>query len=199
MSTTNLHPRLVDRLALVAAFVVVIVVVTDPPFASAQQQSSQPQAAQSRGPEPPALQSRPPRDTLDYVTQIVAPIGILLTLITINMNVRNWKWTYFTKEWSTLMQFLHSNAKFMDPSKTVKYKTEFIGDDAMKYELIARLCIAYLDDLYFLGSKRELLTWFRGSIKLFAGTHRAWLEDHRDSYDRAFFDFIQNELPRAAN
>lgn len=150
--------------------------------------------------QPPlsATPSRPARDAWDYLSQIATPVGTLVALvaavITVNRSVRSWKWTYFTKEWSALMQFIQPQAKFMDRSLTPQYKTHFTGDDAMKYEIIARLCIGYLDDLYFLGSKREIHTWFRGSVNLFAGTHRKWLEDHKDSYDQGFYEFILREL-----
>lgn len=146
--------------------------------------------------QPPlsATPSRPARDALDYLFQVATPVGILVAFVAAFIGVRSWKWTYFTKEWSALMQFIQPQARFMDPSLTAQYKTHFTGDDAMKYEMIARLCIAYLDDLYFLGSKRLIRTWFRGSVKLFAGTHRTWLEDHKDSYDKGFYEFILREL-----
>jgi hypothetical protein len=151
-------------------------------------------AAQS----PPVAPPHPPRDAVDYVTQIGAPVLTLITLIvgivTINRNIRGWKWTYFTKEWSALMQFIQPQAKFMDPLRTAEYKKNFIDEDAMKYEMVARLCIAYLDDLYFIRSEHEIRTWFRGSVKLFAGTHRKWLEDHKDSYDPGFYKFIVSLL-----
>jgi hypothetical protein len=143
---------------------------------------------------------RPARDFWDYLSQVAAPIGTLVALlaavVTLTWSVRNWKWTFFTKEWSTLMQFIQPQARFMDPELTSSYKTAFKGEDLMKYELIARLCIGYLDDIYFLRSKNKLRTWFRGSVKLFAGTHREWLKDHRDSYDQGFYDFITAELAR---
>lgn len=146
--------------------------------------------------------SRPPRDAWDYLSQIATPLGAVVAfvaaIITVRRSVRSWKWTYFTKEWSVLVQFLQPLAKFMDPSLTAHYATNFTGDDAMKYELIARLCIGYLDDLYFLGSEREIRTWFRGSVKLFAGTHRTWLQDHSDSYDPRFYEFILKELDLSA-
>jgi len=146
--------------------------------------------------------TRSGRDGWDYFSQVVAPLGtigaLVAAILTLWWSVRNWKWTYFTKEWSTLVQFVQPQAKFMDPSLTANYKTSFTGEDAMKYELIARLCIGYLDDLYFLGSKRQFRTWFRGSGKLFAGTHRKWLTDHQDSYDQGFYKFIVSQLDRAS-
>jgi hypothetical protein len=60
--------------------------------------------------------------------------------------------------------------------------------------MIARLCIGYLDDLYFLRSKREIQRWFCGSIRLFAGRHKEWLKDNKDSYDPQFYNFILRQL-----
>jgi hypothetical protein len=108
--------------------------------------------------------------------------------------VRQWRWTYFTKEWSTLMHLIKDEAQFMDAAKTANYKTEFTSAERMKYEMIARLCVGYLDDLYFLGSEKEMTTWFRGSMRLFGGTHRAWLDDNKSSYALGFYEFISKEL-----
>lgn len=180
--------RSTPGLALVVAFSV-LVLLTAVHIAGAQQQSPLPQAP-----------SRPPRDAWDILSQIAAPVGtlvaLLIAIITISYSVRSWKWTYFTKEWSALLQFVQPQARFMNSSLNADYKTHFIGDDAMKYEMIARLCIGYLDDLYFLRSKSHIRTWFRGSVKLLAGTHRKWLEDHQDSYDKRFYHFIVSELNR---
>lgn len=174
--------------ALVVVFSL-LVLLTVVHIASAQQQAPIPVAP-----------SRPPRDAWDIASQIAAPLGVIVAfvaaIITVSLSVRSWKWTYFTKEWSALIQFLQPQARFMDPALTASYKTQFTGDDAMKYEMVARLCIGYLDDLYFLGSKRKIRTWFRGSVKLFAGTHRKWLEDHQDSYHKGFYNFILTELAR---
>ena len=176
------------KLALVVVFSVLLL-LTVALIAGAQPESP-----------PPVAPSRPPRDVWDYVSQIAAPLGVvavvIAAIITVSRSVQSWKWTYFTKEWSALMQFLQpeAQARFMDPARTENYKKQFTGDDAIRYDLVARLCIAYLDDLYFLGSKREMRSWFRGSVKLFAGTHKKWLEDHQDSYDKGFYNFVLTEL-----
>ncbi len=136
----------------------------------------------------------PPRDWITIIAALAVPVtaigALIVTVTTLRWSVRQWRWTYFTKEWSTLMQLLKDDATFMDAERTATYKTSFSGDDRMKYDMIARLCIGYLDDLYFLGSEKEMTTWFRGSMRLFGGTHRAWLEDNQDSYDAGFYQFI---------
>jgi hypothetical protein len=170
-----------------------------PKAAQQKTQVAQPQPLTVQLPSPISVTlTRPERDSWDNLSQIVAPIvtlvGLGVAIFTVWWSVRSWKWTYFTKEWSALMQFIQTQPKFMDRTLTTDYKNSFTGDDAIKYEMIARLCIGYLDDIYFLGSKRKLRKWFRGSVKLFAGTHRQWLEDHKDSYYPRFYEFILDEL-----
>lgn len=139
--------------------------------------------------------AKKPRDWLDYVQILFGPFVALGSLVVgLLWGLRSWRLTYFTKEWSNLVQFLQKEARFMDPEKTKDYKSKFLDEDAVKYEMIARLCIGYLDDLYFLRSEREIQRWFRGSIRLFAGRHKAWLKDNRDSYDPGFYTFILRQL-----
>jgi hypothetical protein len=92
------------------------------------------------------------------------------------------------------MRFIQPQAKFMDQSLASDYKQNFTGEEAMQYEMIARLSIAYLDDLYHIRSGKVIRKWFRGSLRLLAGTHRKWLADHEDSYDPKFYKFILKEL-----
>ncbi|HJQ36792.1 MAG TPA: hypothetical protein VKB93_06620 [Thermoanaerobaculia bacterium] len=140
----------------------------------------------------------PARDWIWFVATFVPPFLTLCALIvginTLRNSIRQWRWTFCTKEWSTLMQMLANNARYMDPANTADYKNKFTGDEAPKYDLIARLCIGYLDDLWFLGSEQEMKTWFCGSMRLFGGTHRAWLRDHSAAYDPRFYNFLDQWL-----
>ncbi|HXH38203.1 MAG TPA: hypothetical protein VNN08_06220 [Thermoanaerobaculia bacterium] len=145
----------------------------------------------------------PPRDWIGLVSALGAPVitlcAVIVAIFTFRGSVRQWRWTYFTKEWSTLMHLLIEQAKFMDPAKTASYRTEFRDDDAIKYDIVARLCIGYLDDLYFLRSEKEMNTWFLGSMRLFGGTHRAWLEANKSSYDQGFYEFIISKQAKQAD
>ena len=129
-----------------------------------------------------------------YVPWLLTLATLTVGIFTLRNTIRQWRWTFFTKEWSSLMQMLSNQAEFMDPVKTASYKTAFTADQQQKYDIIARLCIGYLDDLWFLGSEKEMLTWFRGSMRLFGGTHRAWLRDNRLSYDERFYTFLDDWL-----
>ena len=130
----------------------------------------------------------------DIVTALATVIALVVAVFTIRSSVKTWKWTFFTKEWSALIQCLQQHTSYMEKARADDYRRSFTGEAALGYEMTARLCIGYLDDLYFLGSRKELRSWFRGSVKLFASTHRQWLEDHRDAYDPAFYEFIMGEL-----
>jgi hypothetical protein len=132
------------------------------------------------------------RDWITFAGTLITLAALVVAIVTLRWSVKQWRWTYFTKEWSTLMHFLKDDARFMDAENAANYKTAFAGEDRMKYDVIARLCIGYLDDLYFLGSEKEMCTWFRGTMRLFAVTHRAWLEDNRDAYDPRFYRFISS-------
>jgi len=78
--------------------------------------------------------------------------------------------------------------------KTEKYKEKFKDDKLIKYDFVARLCIAFIDDMYFLNYKNELDGWFKGSIKLLVQPHYKWFEDNHDSYDIKFIEFIEEKL-----
>lgn len=125
-------------------------------------------------------------------------LSALVALAVLLWQVRQWRLTFYTRDWTNLIKFLHANAEYMNPEKTRNYKEEFKGPDAIKYELVARLCIAYLDDMYFIGPKRIVRTWMKesmkGSVKLLCGRHRAWMEDNKQSYDKSFYDLIMQEL-----
>lgn len=108
-----------------------------------------------------------------------------------------WRTQHFTKEWDGLVRFLseEKNAQFMNPAKTKDYKNQFSDDeDLVRYEMIARLCLAFLDDMYFQRSKRKLKTWYVGSLNLLAGRHWAWYLDHPESYAPKFRQFLDDNV-----
>ena len=132
-------------------------------------------------------------------TGILALIGVWLgAWLAFRLGRRTWRLTHCTEEWYKLVDFLAKNAQFMEPEKTRCYVQSFQGSDAVKYEMIARRCIAFLDDMYYLGYQKELDEWYRGSIALFAGRHETWLKDNKASYDGKFYKFIEARLRPAA-
>jgi hypothetical protein len=95
------------------------------------------------------------------------------------------------------VKFLHENAKYLDEAKNDEYKINYQGDESRKYDLVARMSIAFLDDMYF-KDKKKLDSWYCGSVKLLAGPHRKWFLDNATSYDRKFYEFLSNRLNTVA-
>jgi len=106
-----------------------------------------------------------------------------------------WRLQYFTDKWYELMQFLHTHPGYMDDKKNKNYKNSFKTEqESWEYESIARMCIAYVDDLYFLKFRKQLDSWFVGTIPLLVGRHRQWFEDNEDSYDKKFYVYVIEKL-----
>ena len=133
-------------------------------------------------------------DRKKIIDVILPPVTVLVAFAGIWFGYRQYKFIIFTRDWAELVKYLQERPQFMDESKTSTYRTSYNGDEAIEYELVARLCIAYLDDMWFMKSKRRFKNWFRGSIILFAGRHKAWLKDNKDSYDIEFYDHIIDKL-----
>lgn len=128
------------------------------------------------------------------ILRIIPLISLFGIIITVIWGVKQYKLGYYTRDWSGLIEFLSENPKFMNPDNTKNYKVAFKGDELTKYEMIARRCLGYLDDMYFMNSKKNFDRWFKGSISLLAGRHKEWLADNKESYDKDFYDFIMSTI-----
>jgi hypothetical protein len=69
-----------------------------------------------------------------------------------------------------------------------------VDDDLLKYQLVARLSIGYVDDLYHLSTGKYLKSWLRGSVRLFVEPHYSWFLDNRDAYEKKFVAYINNTV-----
>jgi hypothetical protein len=130
------------------------------------------------------------------VAQIVQAIASLLTLAIAVWAALQWRTQYATKEWSNTAQFLLKYPRFFGDDINLTYKTKYKDQEAAKYELVARLSIAYLDDVYHLSMKDQLAGWLSGSIRVFAYPHRQWFRDHKSSYSIYFFRFVDDGIKR---
>lgn len=130
----------------------------------------------------------------EVIDIILPPLTVIVAFFGIWLGYRQYKFTIFTRDWAELMKYLLKNAKYMDESKTSTYKTSYIDNELIEYEIIARLCIAYLDDMWFMNSKKRFENWFKGSVILFSGRHKAWLKDNKDSYDEDFYNYIITKI-----
>jgi hypothetical protein len=106
---------------------------------------------------------------------------------------KQWRLQHFTSEWGKTVQFLHTHAKFIDPATNQNYKTQFTGEELRRYELVARLSIAYVDDLYHLKMGKHLESWMKGSVQLFVKPHKIYFSDNTDAYSPEFVKEM-NEL-----
>ena len=122
-----------------------------------------------------------------------------LALVVGLLALDRWRIQHFTKEWDELVRFLSDkdNADFMDPNKTGSYKTSFTNTDAIRYEMVARMCLAFLDDMYHLKYSEHMKDLYAGSLGLFAGRHWQWYTDNPDSYSADFQKFLDKHVPAA--
>ena len=131
----------------------------------------------------------------EIIKFIVSVLAVVAVLLGIWWATREWKQTFLTTTWTDLFKYLREQAKFMDAEKNKEYATRYTGTEALEYEIVARLCVGYLDDMYFLGYSRATRDWLSGSVRFLAGTHRKWLEDHKDVYAPEFYEFVMRQLP----
>ena len=134
-------------------------------------------------------------------------LGILAGLVGW-LAINRWRVQHFTTEWDELVRFLSQkdNANFMDPEKTRDYKNKFKGKKLIRYEMVARMCLAFLDDMFHQKylKKKKVKDWYAGSLELFAGRHWEWYSDHKDSYSLKFQTFLsenvkqRNAMPSAS-
>ncbi len=130
-----------------------------------------------------------------WVAALVPLLALLLAAISARWAAKQWRLQYFTKEWSNTVQFLIANSEFMNPDTNKEYRVNYKGDKLVKYELVARISIAYVDDLYYLGTGKYFENWLRGSVKVFVHPHRWWFRENSDSYAKEFVKYITDSLP----
>lgn len=109
---------------------------------------------------------------------------------------REYRQKFLSQEWSSLMRFLLDNAEYMDREKNRHYHTAYQGVEVVRYELVARICIAYVDDMYFMDFAKSQADWMVGAIPLFIGTHAAWFRDHPTYYAADFYAYVCAELSK---
>jgi len=149
-----------------------------------------------------------------YFTKIKSLIGIndwkdaasVVTIVGIIMGVYYYhsviKWNFYRYLADLYYEILEKgfqNPEFCDPEKTRKYETEWLSDPKKyKYDVFARMCFAYLEDIYDTASKSSLLLNKKYILKLYAPTferikimHGTWFENNRSTLPmKGFFEFI---------
>jgi hypothetical protein len=137
-------------------------------------------------------------NTTSWLQWLQLLIG-LATVIVGAVALVQWRQQYATTEWSNRLQFLLKYPRFYTADGNVEYSTKYIADEAAKYELVARLSIAYVDDLHSLGLEHHMEDWLVGSIRVFVYPHRAWFRKNKASYSETFFHYVDDKLKRLEN
>lgn len=132
--------------------------------------------------------------TADSAKTTIPVLIVTIAALTLRWGYRSWRLKYMTDEWNERVKFLLNYAEFMDADANASYVESFKNEKAIQYELVARFCLSYLDDLYHLGCNEELGGWISGSIELFGKRHRQWFLDHQVAYSPAFRKFLIKEL-----
>jgi hypothetical protein len=133
-----------------------------------------------------------------WLSAIIALVALVIAYCSARRAFRQWQMRYLTEEWVKTAEFLFENTKYLVPDKTAKYEESFKGDEKVKYELVARRSIAYVDDLYNLQMSDHLKAWLRGSVDLFVKPHHRWFRDHPHLYSEKFVQFVNRELSETA-
>ena len=141
----------------------------------------------------PRSQAGPLAHAGQIVGILVGLGGLLLAVVSALWAGRQWRLQHVTKEWAKTVQFLLDHPTFLDEQRNAQYEQEF-KETLGQYEMVARVSIGYVDDLYHLGFKESLHGWLKGSVKLFVGRHRKWFDDHPENYSAEFRQEINDIL-----
>jgi hypothetical protein len=133
---------------------------------------------------------------LAFIRNNVSVCALFLAAFSAWWAGRQWKFQHMTKEWGNLVQFLVNYTAYLDPERNRNYQTAYHGEEKLKYEIVARLCLSYMDDVYYLKLWRFHDNWLVGSVKFLAGTHCIWLKDHKDAYSQDFYDDLMKALEK---
>jgi hypothetical protein len=130
-----------------------------------------------------------------WLSAIAALSALSLAVFSAWWAGRQWRTQYITEEWGKTVEFLFSNAQFLNPALNSDYRNKYSGDERQKYELVARRSIAYVDDLYHLRLRGQMKSWLRGAISVFVKPHLTWFRDNRDSYSEKFVNAVLAVCP----
>src|SRR5215469_6011116 len=82
-----------------------------------------------------------PSGWLDNIKFVLSVLSVLAVLFGIWWATLEWRRSFLTKTWTDLYKYLRKQAKFMDIKRNDEYTTSYTGTDAVKYEIVARLCL----------------------------------------------------------
>ena len=130
----------------------------------------------------------------EWVSALLGIVALIAAFVSGRSAWKQWKTQYVMAESYKTVDFLFANPQYLDPVKNQNYREAYSGEDAIKYDLVARRSIAYVDDLYQFKLREHLTSWLKGAVQVFVRPHLSWLRDNRDSYSTQFFDDVLEEL-----
>ena len=135
------------------------------------------------------------KDAASVVTIAGIIVGIFYYISAIKWN----SYRYLADLYYKILEKCFENPDFCDSEKTRNYKTKWQSDpEKYQYDVFARMCFAYLEDIYDTALKSSLLLNKEYILKLYAPTferikimHGTWFENNRStSSTKGFFEFI---------
>lgn len=132
--------------------------------------------------------------TAQWVSAGVSGFAFALAVISGWLAYRRWRLDYLTSEWSKTIHFIFAHPEFLDADANRQYRVSHQGKELHRYELVARLSIAFLDDLYHLRMRGHLENWLKGSVDIFLRPHYQWFNDHTEFYSDGFVEDMRRRM-----
>jgi len=136
-------------------------------------------------------------DGASVITIIGVIIGVFFYINTIRWNF----YRYLADLYYQILEKSFENPNYCDPKLTQDYETEWQNNPQKhEYDIFARLCWAYLEDIYDAYLKSKLVFADKEIIKIYAPTferiktiHGAWLENNKTKFPmEGFIEFIDS-------
>lgn len=137
---------------------------------------------------------------IDAVTSVVIIFGIIIGVFYYLSTIKWNFYRYLADLYYEILKKGFENPDFCDPEKTRNYEREWSSNhQKYKYDIFARMCWAYLEDIYDTSLKSKLLLSKKTFIKLYAPTfeqikirHGTWLENNKSTFPMTgFLKFIE--------
>lgn len=134
------------------------------------------------------------------VVSVVTIVGIFVGIYYYRNSIIWNRYRYLADLYYEVLKMGFENPDFCNPEKTRNYEKEWYFDyEKHKYDVFAKMCWAYLEDIYDTSLKLKLLSSKKSFMKLYAPTfeqikkiHGTWLENNKSTFPMpGFYKFIK--------
>lgn len=133
------------------------------------------------------------------VSCVVTTIGIIIGVLYYISSIRWNFYRYLADLYYEMLKIGLENPEFCDPENARNYEKWSSDYKKHKYDIFAKMCWAYLEDIYDTSLKMKWLLSKTAFIKLYAPTfeqikktHGAWLENNKSTFPMTgFLEFIE--------